>query len=213
MHQKELNSLLIKKIEKSGIVYRCGSYDNQYAWISTTLGIGGYDKNCTPFDHAHEVGHIYYGDSFCENECDSFSKYESRASKYGIELLWEMFIETGGSPQYFDIFLDLTGCPEILSWNLINRIHPEYREKHFEYLDSTIPPEVVKIRNSYHDYANDQNYIETCVNDYYSREDIITEETFNIYAFMDTYELTERFVKMIVQTFNTLHGWNLNYNF
>lgn len=64
MDEQELNSLLICEIENQHIDYRLGNWNNQVAWVAPLLGLGGYEKNARPFDHAHELSHILNHDDY-----------------------------------------------------------------------------------------------------------------------------------------------------
>ena len=111
MDEQELNSLLICEIENQHIDYRLGNWNNQVAWVAPLLGLGGYEKNARPFDHAHELSHILNHDDYRGGDCDTTSPNESRAHREAILLLWDMFEKQGGDYSHFNLFIEITGCP------------------------------------------------------------------------------------------------------
>lgn len=160
MKQEELTALVISKIENLGIDYRTFEYDNQRAWIDTRLCIGGYNPSiATPFDHAHEYMHAYYKDNRRLGECDTLSPAEKRANKEAILMLWDWFIQNGGSFEGITQFCEITGCHYDATKRLITSMCCDMSNKSFR----------------------------ECGIDYISRFDIITRDTLNIYNFLDFY--------------------------
>ncbi|WP_285023558.1 hypothetical protein [Lactococcus garvieae] len=159
MDKQEINSLLICEIEKLGVVYRLGDLDNQKAFISLELGFGAYTELATPFDHAHEYMHAYYKDERRQGECDTLSPAEKRANKEAILLLWEWFVQRGGTFDDIAKFCEVTGCP----YQTTDRL----------------------IRSMCYD-VNDKSFKE-CAVDYISKFDVITRDNLNIYNFLDCY--------------------------
>lgn len=160
MNQEELSALVIIKIENLGIDYRTFEYDNQRAWIDTKLCIGGYNPDiATPFDHAHEYMHAYYKDGKRLGECDTLSPCEKRANKEATLMLWDWFIENGGSFYNIAMFCEVTGCPYDWTVRLITSMCSDMTTKSFR----------------------------ECAIDYISHFEVITRDTLNIYNFLDFY--------------------------
>lgn len=160
MKQEELTALVISKIENLGIDYRTFEYDNQRAWIDTRLCIGGYNPHtATPFDHAHEYMHAYYKDNRRLGECDTLSPAEKRANKEAILMLWDWFVQNGGSFDNIAQFCEITGCQYEATQRLIKSMCCDRSDKNFR----------------------------ECAIDYISHFDIITRDTLNIYNFLDFY--------------------------
>lgn len=160
MNQEELTTLIVSKIEKLGIDYRAFEYDNQRAWIDTQLHIGGYNpKTTTPFDHAHEYMHIYYKDDRRQKECDTLSPCEKRANKEAILLLWDWFVQRGGTFDDIAQFCEITGCPYQMTDRLIRSMCYDVSDKSFK----------------------------ECAVEYISQFDVITRDNINVYNFLDFY--------------------------
>ncbi|MBL3715652.1 hypothetical protein GHK52_02225 [Lactococcus garvieae] len=160
MKQEELIALVVDKVEKLGIDYRPFEYDNQRAWIDTRLCIGGYNPNtATPFDHAHEYMHAYYNDNRRQGECDTVSRAERRANKEAILMLWDWFVQWGGTFDDIPHFCKVTGCPYQMTDRLIRSMCYDVSDKSFK----------------------------ECAVEYVSQFDVITRDTLNIYNFLDYY--------------------------
>ncbi|MEY8537669.1 hypothetical protein AALM99_04325 [Lactococcus muris] len=160
MKQEELIALVVDKVEKLGIDYRPFEYDNQRAWIDTRLCIGGYNPNtATPFDHAHEYMHAYYKDNRRQGECDTVSRAERRANKEAVLMLWDWFVQRGGTFDNIAQFCEFTGCPYQMADRLIRSMCYDVSDKSFK----------------------------ECAIDYISKFDVITRDNINIYNFLDYY--------------------------
>lgn len=163
MNQEELISLIISKIEKLGIDYRPAVYDNQRAWIDTTLCIGGYNSEiATAYDHAHEYVHALYGDNIRKCEYDTLSNAEKRANREAKLLLWELFTNNGGSHDDIPIFCEVTGCPFDSTFSLLKKLNTDH-------IDMSL---------------------KECAVDYISYFDVIMEDTINVYNFLDSYDIS-----------------------
>ncbi|GAA3259144.1 Phage protein [Lactococcus lactis subsp. lactis] len=192
MDEQELNSLLICEIENQHIDYRFGDWNNQIAWVSPLLGLGGYEIYARPFDHAHELSHIINHDNYRSGDCDTTNPNESRAHKEAILLLWDMFEKQGGDYSNFNLFIDITGCPYDFAFNIISN---EFREMH-EAINEIFEDEI-KVS------INKQEMREYIV-DYISYFDVI--ETVSIYEFLDRYHLSHNFYEMAKKEFQQLLG-------
>lgn len=160
MNQEELTALIISKIENLGVDYRPFEYDNQRAWIDVRLYIGGYNPTtATPFDHAHEYMHAYYKDERRQGECDTLSPAEKRANKEAILLLWDWFVQRGGTFDDIVQFCEVTGCPYQTTDRLIRSMCYDVSDKSFK----------------------------ECAVNYISKFDVITRDNVNIYNFLDFY--------------------------
>lgn len=160
MNQEELLTLVIVKVEKLGIDYRPFDYDNQRAWIDARLYIGGFNPNtATAFDHAHEYMHAYYKDVRRQGECDTLSPTEKRANKEAILMLWDWFVQRGGTFDDIVQFCEVTGCPYQTTDRLIRSMCYDVSDKSFK----------------------------ECAVDYISKFDVITRDNVNIYNFLDYY--------------------------
>jgi len=160
MNQEELTALVISKIENLGIDYRPYNMDNQHALINNILKVGSYNPNtATPFDHAHEYMHAYYKDDRRLGECDTLSPAEKRANKEAILMLWDWFIQNGGSFNDVSLFCKVTRCPYEATKRLITSMCCDMSTKSFK----------------------------ECAIDYISHFDVITRDTLNIYNFLDFY--------------------------
>lgn len=160
MNQEELIALVIAEVEKLGVDYRPARCDNQRATISTALGIGSYHPNtATPFDHAHEYMHAYYKDKRRQGECDTLSPAEKRANKEAILMLWDWFVQRGGTFDDIAQFCEVTGCPYQRTDRLIRSMCYDVSDKSFK----------------------------ECAVDYISKFDVITRDNVNIYNFLDYY--------------------------
>jgi len=160
MNQEELIALVIAEVEKLGIDYRPFDYDNQKAWIDTRLHIGGYSPGTAkPFDHAHEYMHAYYKDERRQGECDTLSRCEKRANKEAILMLWDWFVQRGGTFDDIAQFCEVTGCPFQMTDRLIRSMCYDISDKSFK----------------------------ECGVDYISKFDVITHDNVNIYNFLDYY--------------------------
>jgi hypothetical protein len=160
MNQEELTALVINEIEKLGIDYRPYNLDNQHALINNTLKAGSYNSNTAiPFNHAHEYMHAYYKDERRQGECDTLSRCEKRANKEAILMLWDWFVQRGGTFDDIARFCEITGCPYQMTDRLIRSMCCEMNCKTFR----------------------------ECAVDYISKFDVITRDNVNIYNFLDCY--------------------------
>ncbi|KAA8710642.1 hypothetical protein F4V47_09250 [Lactococcus garvieae subsp. garvieae] len=161
MNQEELTALVINEIEKLGIDYRPYNLDNQHALINNTLKAGSYNQTtATPFDHAHEYMHAYYKDDRRENECDTLSRAEKRANKEAVLMLWDWFVQRGGTFDDIYMFCQVTGCPYEMTNRLIRSMCCDNCDKSFK----------------------------ECAVEYLSQFDVITRDNLNIYNFLDYYD-------------------------
>ncbi|WP_338976307.1 hypothetical protein VNN32_03475 [Lactococcus petauri] len=160
MNQEELTALVITKIENLNIDYRPAYCDNQKAVINVALGIGSYcPGTAKPFDHAHEYMHVYYKDERRQGECDTLSRCEKRANKEATLMLWDWFVQRGGTFDDIAQFCEVTGCPFQMTDRLIRSMCYDVSDKSFK----------------------------ECAVDYISKFDVITRDNVNIYNFLDYY--------------------------
>lgn len=122
MTSKELLNLIISEIEKLGIELKTGNLVGASAYISPKAGWGVWDDSrANLFDLCHEYMHARYGDTVrcSDNDCDN--PCEKRANKGAILFLWKVFEQNGRTTDDLIHFIQITGCPEMLTKIVILR--------------------------------------------------------------------------------------------
>lgn len=196
MNEQELNSLLITEIENQNIDYRLGDWNNQSAWISPLLKLGGYTKNARPFDHAHELSHILNNDDYRSGDCDIINPNESRAHREAILILWNMFEKQGGSYFYFNLFVEITGCPYDLAYLVISKEHNDQLGELNEFGDDIIV---------------DEDELRKYAVEYISSFDVL--DNLEVYRFLDLYHLAYSLYDKAVGVFHDLLHHDLKFGY
>lgn len=192
MDEQELNSLLIREIENQNIDYRLGDWNNQVAWVSPLLGLGGYELGARPFDHAHELSHIINHDDYRSGDCDTTNPNESRAHREAILLLWDLFEKQGGDYTYFNKFIEITGCPYDFAYSIISN---EFNEM-YAALNEIFEDEIhVKLN---------KEEMRKYITEYISFYDVI--ETINVYNFLDAYHISHTNYNLAKSEFQKVLG-------
>ncbi|WP_282800391.1 hypothetical protein [Lactococcus lactis] len=160
MTEDELLQHVINKIESLNITVKASDEIGVSAFISPVQYWCVYNpKLISVYDMAHEYMHAYYKDDRRLSECDTLSPAEKRANKEAILMLWDWFVQNGGSSDDIIQFCEITGCQYEATQRLITSMCCDMSNKSFR----------------------------ECAIDYISRFDIITRDTLNIYNFLDFY--------------------------
>ena len=193
MEEDELLKLLILMIEQRGYKVKSVDLDGGIANISNKYKICAYDpKVVTAYSLAHEFIHAKNNDSvrLCEN--DVMNPAEQRANKEAILLLWELFVQQGGTFDYFMLFVEIIDAPFELTYALISK---EYADE-IEQLNALDSREVIK-------RLDEQEMKEYAV-DYISHFDAVEE--IEIYRFLDLYQLAHNLYDLALKIFSELLG-------
>ena len=160
MTEDELLELVINKIESLNITVKASYEIGVPAFISPKHGWCVYNpKLITVYYTAHEYMHAYYKDERRQGECDTLSPAEKRANKEAILMLWDWFVQRGGTFDDIAQFCEVTGCPFQMTDRLIRSMCYDVSDKSFK----------------------------ECAVDYISHFDVITQDNVNIYNILDYY--------------------------
>ena len=188
MNKQELNKYILQQIENNGITI----YNSELFPIEPVINIKKKimvigSIPITAFKSAHELCHVLYGDMHRGGENDACNPQEIRANKKAIEYLWNIFLENGGSYDYFNIFIDLTDCPFYMAYDIISKQYHE-QEDELNEMDSLKDIDDVELQR--------------CIEEYISTLDVVDE--INIYGFLEVYHLTFNLYEKAVAIFHTL---------
>ncbi|MCI3860574.1 hypothetical protein V6B05_04580 [Lactococcus garvieae] len=116
MKRQDLIESLISQIENENIEI---TFNNKFPIDAVTNVKRGFMvvnlSIVTPFKLAHELVHIFHGDTHRQGECDTTSPQEKRTNKEAILLLWEVFEKNGGTSESISQFIEITNCPDKLT--------------------------------------------------------------------------------------------------
>lgn len=121
MNRYDLIKEIIKNIEKLGIDFRATvDLEGPSAVVNITKKQGAYNPlTATPFHLAHDMIHVYFKDSHRVCDYDIQNPLEKRANRMAIQYLWDLFLENGGSIDYFYQFIKVTDCPFEQSFEIV----------------------------------------------------------------------------------------------
>lgn len=195
MSRQELLEYLLEEIEKCGFKICDIKSMPLPAVINVDARVMIYNSDeATPFEVAHELIHIINKDKHRGKYFDAINPQEVRANHEAILLLWEIFIANGGSYEYFNVFVNITGAPFELAESIIKNEYLELHEAITEIFEDEIKVSINK--QEMHDY----------IVDYISYFDVI--EDINVYQFLDRYHLSHNFFNMAEKEFQLLLGTN-----
>ena len=185
MTKQELLNEIICKIENLGIELKSGHLEGAAAYISPYYGWGIWDKErATPFTLTHEYIHAKYKDKVRCSDNDFNNPCEIRANKEAIILLWDIFIENGGSLEFLTKFIENSGCP-------------------FEQTLSIIKGKsTLLLDHSNLETNNWHGDLKKCVVDYLGYYDVIDLSNLNVYDFLNRYRLSHNLYEKALKLLN-----------
>ena len=199
MDEQDIIDVYLGKIERLGYEILEAPLEGPNAVINTLLNKLAYNPDeITPYDAVHEYFHAINGDTCRCGELDVRNPLEGRANIKAIKLLWELFLENGGSQSHFTNFLDITGCPRDLTEIVISS---EYNALNaalnaMDAYEDTTYSTVVQY-NGHNLQELVENYIEIF-------DITIDDEWFSIYDFLDFYGLSETMLESSSNIFDNL---------
>lgn len=113
MDRNDLINELVSNIQKLGVDFRAVDRLDAVAVINTTKNVGAYDRHiATPKDIAHEYFHKINKHRKRRLENDVRNYQERDCNEQATEFLWNIFISEGGSIEYSQLFLEISGCDD-----------------------------------------------------------------------------------------------------
>lgn len=113
MDRNDLIDELVSDIRTLGVDFRATEHLDAVAVINPTKNVGAYDAHtATPKDIAHEYFHKIEKHQKRQYENDVGNEQEVDCNKKATEMLWDIFIREGGSIEYSQLFLDISGCDD-----------------------------------------------------------------------------------------------------
>lgn len=120
MNQQDIIDRIVSDIRKLGVDFRAVGKLDAIAVISTSKNRGLYDKNeATPFILAHEMFHKInnHGKRKCENDIRNAQEHDANVA--ATAYLWSLYIQMGGTTEYVQHFIDVSGTPDYLIERLL----------------------------------------------------------------------------------------------
>lgn len=113
MNRQDLIDELVESIRSLGVDFRAVEHLDAIAVINPTKNVGAYDTyRATPKVIAHEYFHKLEGHKRRRFENDVRCSQERDCNEQATEFLWEIFIREGGSIEYSQLFLEISGCDD-----------------------------------------------------------------------------------------------------
>ena len=103
---------LVTSIRCLGIDFRAVDHLDTVAVINPSKQQGAYDINtATPFDIAHELFHALHHDVHRLAANDVRNPQERDANAAATKYLWNLYLNNGGTEEYIQHFVDVSGVP------------------------------------------------------------------------------------------------------
>ncbi|MCW0953231.1 hypothetical protein OIT44_03970 [Weissella ceti] len=113
MNKDELMNELVSSIKNRGVNFVGFDHLDAIAVVNPDRMIGAYDKNrATLFDVTHEFMHLELGHIERGNGYDFTNEQETTCNAVTTQYLWDMFLFHGGSIEYAQHFIEVSGCPD-----------------------------------------------------------------------------------------------------
>lgn len=120
MGQQDIIDIIISDIRRLGVDFRAVDELDALAVISPSLDRGLYDKNrATPFILAHEMFHKMNNHGKRKYDNDIRNTQEHDANVAATAYLWSLYIQMGGTTEYVQHFIDVSGTPDYLIERLL----------------------------------------------------------------------------------------------
>lgn len=124
MRDEELKELIVDKIRHAGVDFRAVEHLDAVAVINPLNNKGAFDKYvATPFNLSHEFFHKKFNHRKRNREYDVSNPQEHEANVAAANYLWQLFLSLGGTREYSQRFLDISGTPEYLLERLLEPVN------------------------------------------------------------------------------------------
>lgn len=115
MNQQDIMDIIVGDIKRLGVDFRSVEKLDVVAVINPSKNVGAYDKyRSTPFILAHELFHKLNDDSKRHYLNDIRNPQEHEANVAAAGYLWSIYVQLGGTVEYTQHFLEVSGTPDYL---------------------------------------------------------------------------------------------------
>ncbi|MBU7568564.1 hypothetical protein KGP39_07390 [Weissella hellenica] len=120
MNKNDITDIITRDIRRLGVDFRAVDHLDAIAVINTKENRGLYDKNqATPFILAHEMFHKLNNHVKRHYENDIRNQQEHDANVAATAYLWSIYVQLGGTVEYVQHFIEVSGTPDYLIERLL----------------------------------------------------------------------------------------------
>lgn len=120
MDKYDIIDIIIRDIRRLGVDFRAVDHLDAVAVINPKENRGLYDRNqASPFILAHEMFHKINNHSKRKFDNDIRNQQEHDANIAATAYLWAIYVQLGGTVEYVQHFIEVSGTPEYLIERLL----------------------------------------------------------------------------------------------